>query len=228
MAMQNVVEIKNVSKSYQLGSTEVPALRNLSLQIKKGEFAALIGASGSGKTTLLNLVGCLDNADQGDILIENISVHSLSEDQKSELRNQKIGFIFQSFNLIPVLNVFENVEIPLTIRPQLTAEQREQKVMAALKDVGLQDLRNNRPDQLSGGQRQRVAIARALVTEPSLILADEPTANLDSKTAHHIIDLMLELNKKRNMTFFFCTHDEKLMSRVQRIVKIKDGVIESE
>ena len=173
-------------------------------------------------------MGCLDNADQGDILIENISVHSLSEDQKSELRNQKIGFIFQSFNLIPVLNVFENVEIPLTIRPQLTAEQREQKVMAALKDVGLQDLRNNRPDQLSGGQRQRVAIARALVTEPSLILADEPTANLDSKTAHHIIDLMLELNKKRNMTFFFCTHDEKLMSRVQRIVKIKDGVIESE
>ena len=228
MPMENVVEIKNVSKSYQLGSTEVQALRGLSLQIKKGEFAALIGASGSGKTTLLNLVGCLDNADQGDILIENVSVHALTEDQKSELRNQKIGFIFQSFNLIPVLNVFENVEIPLTIRPQLTAEQREQKVMAALKDVGLEELRNNRPDQLSGGQRQRVAIARALVTEPSLILADEPTANLDSKTAHHIIDLMLELNKKRNMTFFFCTHDEKLMSRVQRIVKIKDGVIETE
>ena len=226
--MENVVEIKNVSKSYQLGSTEVQALRGLSLQIKKGEFAALIGASGSGKTTLLNLVGCLDNADQGDILIENVSVHALTEDQKSELRNQKIGFIFQSFNLIPVLNVFENVEIPLTIRLHLTAEQREQKVMVALKDVGLAELRNNRPDQLSGGQRQRVAIARALVTEPSLILADEPTANLDSKTAHHIIDLMLELNKKRNMTFFFCTHDEKLMSRVQRIVKIKDGVIETE
>lgn len=224
--MENVVEIKNVSKSYQLGSTEVQALRGLSLQIKKGEFAALIGASGSGKTTLLNLVGCLDNADQGDILIENISVHTLTEDQKSELRNQKIGFIFQSFNLIPVLNVFENVEIPLTIRSHLTTEQREQMVMAALKDVGLEELRFNRPDQLSGGQRQRVAIARALVTGPSLILADEPTANLDSKTAHHIIDLMLELNKKRNMTFFFCTHDEKLMSRVQRIVKIKDGVIE--
>lgn len=226
--MQNVVEIKNVSKSYQLGSTEVHALRGLSLQIKKGEFAALIGASGSGKTTLLNLVGCLDTADKGDILIENISVHALSEDQKSELRNQKIGFIFQSFNLIPVLNVFENVEIPLTIRTELTNEQREQMVMAALKDVGLEDFRLNRPDQLSGGQRQRVAIARALVTQPSLILADEPTANLDSKTAHHIIDLMLNLNKKRNMTFFFCTHDEKLMSRVQRIVKIKDGIIESE
>lgn len=225
--MENVVEIKNVYKSYQLGSTEVHALRGLSLQIKKGEFAALIGASGSGKTTLLNLVGCLDNADKGDILIENTSVHDLNENQKSDLRNQKIGFIFQSFNLIPVLNVFENVEIPLTIRPELTTEQRRQKVMSALKDVGLEDLSLNRPDQLSGGQRQRVAIARALVTEPSLILADEPTANLDSKTAHHIIDLMFELNKKRHMTFFFCTHDEKLMSRVQRIVKIKDGIIES-
>ena len=226
--MENVVDIKNVFKSYQLGSTEVHALSGLSLQIKKGEFAALIGPSGSGKTTLLNLVGCLDNADSGDILIEDISVHDLNEDQKSELRNQKIGFIFQSFNLIPVLSVFENVEIPLTIRPDMTDEQRSQRVMSALKDVGLEELHRNRPDQLSGGQRQRVAIARALVTEPSLILADEPTANLDSKTAHHIIDLMLELNKKRHMTFFFCTHDEKLMSRVQRIVKIKDGVIETE
>lgn len=226
--MQNVVDIKNVFKSYQLGSTEVHALRGLSLQIKKGEFAALIGASGSGKTTLLNLVGCLDNADRGDILIENVHVQDLSEDKKSELRNQKIGFIFQSFNLIPVLNVYENVEIPLTIRTEVTAEDRKAKVLAALKDVGLEEFVHHRPDQLSGGQRQRVAIARALVTEPSLILADEPTANLDSKTAHHIIDLMLELNKKRHMTFFFCTHDEKLMSRVERIVKIKDGVIEAE
>ena len=226
--MQTVVDIKNVYKSYQLGSTKVHALSGLSLQIKKGEFTALIGASGSGKTTLLNLVGCLDDADRGDVLIENVSVRNLTEDQKSELRNQKIGYIFQSFNLIPVLNVFENVEIPLTVRTELTTEQRKQKVMAALKDVGLEDLSLNRPDQLSGGQRQRVAIARALVTEPSLILADEPTANLDSKTAHHIIDLMLELNQKHHMTFFFCTHDEKLMGRVQRIVKIKDGIIESE
>lgn len=228
MSMQTVVDIKNVYKSYQLGSTKVHALSGLSLQIKKGEFTALIGASGSGKTTLLNLVGCLDDADRGDVLIENVSVRNLTEDQKSELRNQKIGYIFQSFNLIPVLNVFENVEIPLTVRTELTTEQRKQKVMAALKDVGLEDLSLNRPDQLSGGQRQRVAIARALVTEPSLILADEPTANLDSKTAHHIIDLMLELNQKHHMTFFFCTHDEKLMGRVQRIVKIKDGIIESE
>lgn len=224
--MQNVVEIQNVFKSYQLGSTEVLALRGLSLTIRKGEFAALIGASGSGKTTLLNLVGCLDVADQGKILIENTDIKELSEDAKSDLRNEKIGFIFQSFNLIPVLSVFENVEIPLTIRKDLTVEQRSEKVLAAIRDVGLEEFAHHRPDQLSGGQRQRVAIARALVTEPLLILADEPTANLDSKTAHHIIDLMLELNKKRHMTFFFCTHDEKLMSRVQRIVKIKDGVIE--
>lgn len=224
--MQNVVEIQNVYKTYQLGSTEVLALRGLSLTIRKGEFAALIGASGSGKTTLLNLVGCLDTADKGKILIENTDIKQLSEDAKSDLRNEKIGFIFQSFNLIPVLSVFENVEIPLTIRKDLTLEQRSEKVLAAIRDVGLEDFAHHRPDQLSGGQRQRVAIARALVTEPLLILADEPTANLDSKTAHHIIDLMLELNKKRQMTFFFCTHDEKLMSRVQRIVKIKDGVIE--
>jgi putative ABC transport system ATP-binding protein len=225
--MQNVVEIKNVYKSYQLGATEVHAVRGSSLEIKKGEFAALIGASGSGKTTLLNLVGCLDSPDRGEILIENTDVNKLTEDQRSELRNQKIGFIFQSFNLIPVLNVFENVEIPLTIRKELTTEDRRKKVMSAIKDVGLEDFIHHRPDQLSGGQRQRVAIARALVTEPALILADEPTANLDSKTANHIIDLMLALNQKHHMTFFFCTHDEKLMSRVQRIVKIKDGVIEA-
>lgn len=224
--MNHVVEIKNVYKSYQLGSTVVPALQGLSLNLEKGEFAALIGSSGSGKTTLLNLIGCLDDADKGDVLIDGISIRSLSEDQKSDLRNQKIGYIFQSFNLIPVLSIYENVELPLTIRPHLSEKDRHDKVMAALTDVGLDSFAQQRPDQLSGGQRQRVAIARALVTEPSLILADEPTANLDSKTAHHIIDLMFDLNKKRHVTFFFCTHDEKLMSRVQRIVKIKDGVIE--
>ena len=225
--MQNVVEIKNVHKLYRLGSTDVRALNGVSLEIRKGEFTALIGASGSGKTTLLNLVGGLDDADQGDIAIEGVHLSTLTEDQKSFLRNEKIGFIFQSFNLIPVLSIFENVEVPLTIRLKMPAEERRNRVMNALKDVGLETYASHRPDQLSGGQRQRVAIARALVTEPSLILADEPTANLDSKTAHHIMDLMLDLNQKKNMTFFFCTHDEKLMSRVQRIVKIKDGVIEA-
>lgn len=173
------------------------------------------------------MIGSLDEADQGDIAIEGVHLSTLNEDQKSYLRNEKIGFIFQSFNLIPVLTIFENVEVPLTIRLKMSREERQARVMNALKDVGLESYAGHRPDQLSGGQRQRVAIARALVTEPSLILADEPTANLDSKTAHHIMDLMLDLNQKKNMTFFFCTHDEKLMSRVQRIVKIKDGVIEA-
>jgi putative ABC transport system ATP-binding protein len=225
--MAAVVEIRNISKSYQLGSVKVQAIKGLSLSLQEGEFTALIGSSGSGKTTLLNLIGCLDDADQGEILIGQTNTRDLSEDQKSELRNKKIGFIFQSFNLIPVLNVYENVEIPLTIQKSLTAEERKKRVLDAIKDVGLQDFVHHRPDQLSGGQRQRVAIARALVTGPSLILADEPTANLDSKTAHLIIDLMMEINQKKRVTFFFCTHDEKLMNRVQRIVKIRDGVIES-
>jgi len=225
--MATVVEIRNISKAYQLGSVKVQAIKGLSLSLQEGEFTALIGSSGSGKTTLLNLIGCLDDADQGEILIDQINIRSLSEDQKSELRNKKIGFIFQAFNLIPVLNVYENVEIPLTIQKDLTAEARKTKVLDAIKDVGLQDFAHHRPDQLSGGQRQRVAIARALVTGPALILADEPTANLDSKTAHLIIDLMLELNQKKKVTFFFCTHDEKLMNRVQRVVKISDGIIES-
>lgn len=220
-----VVEINQLKKSYQLGSVSVPALKSLDLSLKKGEFTALIGASGSGKTTLLNLIGCLDDADSGSVFIDGIDVAKLSDDQKSELRNKKIGFIFQSFNLVPVLSVFENVELPLVIQKNLNFQTRKDRVEIALQDVGLFDFRNHRPDQLSGGQRQRVAIARALVTEPALILADEPTANLDSQTAHYIIDLLLELNQKRNVTFFFCTHDEKLMSRVQRIVKIKDGIL---
>ncbi len=225
--MENVVEIKDVFKKYQMGSTEVQALLGLNLQVKRGEFTALIGASGSGKTTLLNLIGCLDTADSGKILIDSIDVSRLSENQKSELRNQKIGFIFQSFNLVPVLNVYENIELPLTIRKDMATAEIDRRVMTALKDVELSEFRDHRPDQLSGGQRQRVAIARALVTEPSMILADEPTANLDSKTANLIIDLMLGLNKKKNMTFLFCTHDEKLMKRVQRVLKIKDGIIDS-
>lgn len=225
--MSNVVEITNISKTYRLGEIEVKAIRNLSLSIRKGEFTALIGSSGSGKTTLLNLIGCLDDVDRGEILVEGAHVKEMNEAQKSELRNQKIGYIFQAFNLIPVLNVYENVEIPLTIRKGLSPDEMKKRVEDALHDVGLFEFRHHRPDQLSGGQRQRVAIARALVTGPSLILADEPTANLDSKTAHHIIDLMIELNQKKHVTFFFCTHDEKLMNRVQRIVKIKDGAIEA-
>lgn len=222
---QPLIHVNNVHKSYPMGTTTVQALRGVNLQIQKGEFTALIGTSGSGKSTLLNLIGCLDDADSGQVLIDGIDINTLSEKEKSFLRNHKLGFIFQSFNLIPVLNVAENVEMPLIIRSDLSKNQRLEMVMSALKDVGLDTFSHHLPDQLSGGQRQRVAIARSLVTQPSLILADEPTANLDSKTTHMIIDLLLDLNAKRKVTFFFCSHDEKLIGRVGRVVHISDGQI---
>jgi putative ABC transport system ATP-binding protein len=222
-----MIELRNVHKTYTLGETKVKALRGVNLTLQRGEFTALIGTSGSGKSTLLNLLGCLDVPDSGQIIIDNIEVNKLSDNQQSELRNKKIGFIFQSFNLIPVLNVIENVELPLMIRKNLTEADRKALVEKAIIDVGLQSFAHHLPDKLSGGQRQRVAIARALVTQPELILADEPTANLDSKTAHRIIDLLLELNQKTKVTCLFCSHDEKLIGRVGRTVRIQDGVIES-
>ena len=221
--MSLLVELKDVHKTYKLDETEVPALRGLSLQVKQGEFTALVGVSGSGKSTVLNLIGCIDEPDSGDVVLEGESVLKLDERARTALRNRKIGFIFQSFNLVPVLNVFENIELPLLVRGELTTADRKEMVMSAIKEVELSDRVQNRPGQLSGGQRQRVAIARALVTNPALILADEPTANLDSDTTHRIIDLMLKLNQSRKTTFFFCTHDEKLISRVGKIVRIQDG-----
>lgn len=227
MSAAEFIQLTNIHKSYRLGETEVPALRGLNLSLKKGEFTALIGASGSGKTTLLNLIGCLDLADSGDVIIDGQNVSHLNENQLCDLRNYKIGFIFQSFHLIPVLNVYENVELPLTIRKEISLEEKNILIEQALKDVGLQDFALHRPDQLSGGQRQRVAIARALVKKPNLILADEPTANLDSETTKQMIDLLFELNQKRNVTFFFCSHDDKLIKRVARILRIRDGLIEA-
>lgn len=227
MNSEPIVKIQNVVKTYQLGETEVKALRGLNLTLFKGEFTALIGASGSGKSTLLNLIGCLDEPDQGVVEIEGKDISKMSELERSHLRNRRVGFIFQSFNLIPVLTVFENIELPLIVQHELSAEERKRRVEQAINDVGLQKFRDYLPNKLSGGQRQRVAIARALVTEPALILADEPTANLDSDTTHKIIDLLLEINQKRHVTFFFCTHDEKLMGRVGRVVRIADGQIEN-
>lgn len=223
--MKPFLKLENVHKYYELGETRVHALRGLSLEIFTGEFAAIIGTSGAGKSTLLHLIGCLDQPSSGILELDGRALKGLNDDEMSELRNQKIGFIFQSFNLIPVLNVFENIELPLMINPEISKEERTARVNQAIDDVGLTDFKKHIPDQLSGGQRQRVAIARALVNHPSLILADEPTANLDSKTAHKIIDLMQELNQKRKVTFLFSTHDEKLMSRVGRIIRIHDGVI---
>ncbi|MGZ3651360.1 MAG: ABC transporter ATP-binding protein [Bdellovibrionota bacterium] len=223
--MKTVIRLENVSKSYFLGSVEVPALKSANLEIHSGEFTAVIGASGSGKSTLLNLIGCIDDPTSGRVWLENTDVLSLSDDKKSDLRNQKIGFIFQSFNLVPVLSVFENVELPLLINPLISPKDRRARVKEAIHDVGLEKLANNRPDQLSGGQRQRVAIARALAGQPILVLADEPTANLDSETSIKIIELMLNLNAQKGITFLFSTHDDRVMNRVSRIVHIKDGVV---
>jgi putative ABC transport system ATP-binding protein len=184
-----------------------------------------VDPSDSGKSTLLNVVACIDEPDSGSVKLENIDVRSLSDDQRSRLRNQKFGFIFQSFNLVPVLTVIENVELPLLIYPGLSSVERHERAKTAIADVGLEIFSHQVPDKLSSGQRQRVAIAQALVTQPLLVLADEPTTNLDSATAHKIIDLILELNSKKKMTFLFSTHDEKLMARVTRTLHIKDWVI---
>ena len=220
-----IVSLKGLVKNYKLGETIVPALRGIDLSLRRGEFTAVIGASGSGKSTLLNVIGCIDDPDEGEVLFDGVNIVNLDDDAKSALRNRKIGFIFQSFNLVPVLDVYENVELPLLINHEVKASERKERIRSALKDVGLEGLIHHRPDQLSGGQRQRVAIARALAGNPDLVLADEPTANLDSANSAKIIDLMLELNATRKVTFLFSTHDDRLMGRVSRMVHIQDGVI---
>lgn len=227
MTDKPLVSLSDVRKTYRLGETEVQALRGVDLRILPGEFTAIVGASGSGKSTLLNIIGCIDAPDSGTVEFEGRSTLGLSEDEKSYLRNRSMGFVFQSFNLVPVLTVAENIELPLLLQKELSAAQRGERVLSALTDVGLQDYAKQWPDKLSGGQRQRVAIARALVTAPKLVIADEPTANLDSATAHRIVDLLAELNANRNVTFLFSTHDEKLMGRVKRIIRIQDGAFET-
>ncbi|MDB5038831.1 MAG: hypothetical protein JWQ35_2359 [Bacteriovoracaceae bacterium] len=217
------IQLKEVRKIYALGDTKVNALNGIDLTLGRGEFTALVGTSGSGKTTLLNMIGCIDRPTSGDVIIDEVNVVKLNEVELSDFRNKKLGFIFQTFNLLPVLNIFENIELPLLIQRNLSASERKDLVMQAIEDVELTKYIHHIPDRLSGGQRQRVAIARALVTNPSLILADEPTANLDSETAHKILDLMQSLNEKRKVTFLFSTHDEKLMSRVKRMIRIVDG-----
>jgi len=219
-----LIEMQNIRKDYFLGEAVVHALQGIDLQIDTGEFVAIWGPSGSGKTTLLNLIGAIDDPTEGSLEIAGREVSSLSDNQRSELRNESIGFIFQSFNLVPVLSALENVMLPLQIKGASSGEAKT-RALLRLEAVGLADLVNNRPFKMSGGQQQRVAIARALVTDPSLVIADEPTANLDSKTAHMILDLMRDLNEKERTTFIFSTHDQRLLDRVKRLVGLEDGRI---
>ena len=222
-AGSGIIRLEDVHKQYALGEARVNALRGVSLEIHAGEFAALVGTSGSGKSTLLNIVGLVDRPSSGRIVLEGEDVLALGERGLAALRNRKLGYVFQTFNLIPVFNVHENVEVPLLLQKELTRSDREARVRKAIEDVGLADHAHKFPDTLSGGQRQRVAIARALVSRPKLVLADEPTANLDSTTTHQIIDMCLDLNARHGVTFLFSTHDEKLMARVSRMIRIQDG-----
>ena len=223
----SVVELIDVRKHYMLGETRVEALRGISIHIEKGEFLAIAGPSGAGKSTILNLIGCIDTPSEGRVLIDGTEVEHLSDKELTRYRRQKLGFIFQSFNLIPVLNVFENIEFPLLLRNSLTRTEREKTVMHFIEEVGLADRLKNKPNELSGGQRQRVAIARALVTKPSILLADEPTGNLDSTTSAEILDLFDRLHREGN-TVILVTHERDIALRARRIVVIHDGAISAD
>ncbi len=221
-----IVSVRGVSKDYMLGKTVVPALRDVSLEVGEGEFLSIAGPSGSGKTTLLNLVGCVDTPTSGTVVVAGSDTARLSERALTDLRLRTIGFIFQSFNLVSVLSVFQNVEFPLLLQGALSKPERRRRVHELMEAVGLSEHERHRPSELSGGQRQRVAIARALVTRPKLVLADEPTANLDSATGANIIDLMRDMNRRDGTTFVFSTHDPKVMAHANAIVRIVDGRIE--
>jgi putative ABC transport system ATP-binding protein len=223
--MKHIVQVQDISKNYNLGTFVVPALRGVSLDVEEGEFLAIAGPSGSGKTTLLNLIGCVDTPTGGSVAIAGQSTASMTERQLTRLRLHTIGFIFQSFNLVSVLSVFQNVELPLLLQRSAGSRQRRERVRALLERVGIADYANHRPSELSGGQRQRVAIARALVTRPQLVLADEPTANLDSVTGTNILDLMKELNRSERTTFIFSTHDARVWSYASSVVRLADGQV---
>ena len=225
MQKSSIISMINAKKDYKVGKTTVKALRGITVEINEGEFTAIAGPSGSGKTTLLNLIGCLDKPTEGDIAISGKSIIDMSQNQLSDLRKDNIGFIFQTFNLIPVLTASENVGFALSIQGKYSDKEIKEKSYAILKDVGLEGMEERRPNELSGGQQQRVAVARALVKEPLLILADEPTANLDSKTGGEVLDLMKELNEKKNATFIFSTHDKMVMDRAKRLILLHDGEI---
>lgn len=221
----NVVQLDHICKAYTLGEQQVQALKDISLCIEDGAFLAIAGPSGSGKSTLLNLIGCIDTPSQGKIFIGSQDVSGKTPDELSDLRARTIGFIFQTFNLLPVLSAEENVEYPLLQLKELSAAERRDRVAQYLGIVGLTKYARHRPNQLSGGQRQRVAIARALATRPKIVLADEPTANLDHKTGEGILQLMKEINREHKTTFIFSTHDWRVMEMADRLVHIEDGQI---
>ena len=225
--MDVIVSADNVTRDYDLGKVRVHALRGVTLYVGRGEFLSVAGPSGSGKTTLLNLIGCVDTPTSGAVRIDGRDTRALSERELTKLRLHKIGFIFQSFNLISVLSLQQNVEFPLLLQGGLTRAERRKRVEELLAAVGLRKHARHRPSELSGGQRQRVAIARALVTRPRLVLADEPTANLDSRTGETIIDLMKEMNARDGTTFVFSTHDPKVMAHATAILRIADGQVDS-
>jgi putative ABC transport system ATP-binding protein len=220
--MQHLVIVERVSRRYPLDHNFVTALEDVSLRIRRSEFLAITGPSGSGKSTLLNLIGCIDQPRGGRILIDGIDATALKPIEAAALRREKIGFVFQNFNLIPVLTAWENVEFPLLLGRTSNRERRD-RVADALDSVGLSDRARHRPDLLSGGERQRVAVARAIVHRPALVLADEPTANLDTHTARQLIDLMRDLNRTLGVTFLFSTHDQRLLDRTDRVVQLCDG-----
>lgn len=219
-----MVETIELYKDYRIGKVLFPALRGVSIKIADGEFTAIAGPSGSGKTTLLNIIGCLDTPTKGDVLINGTNINQLTSREKASLRRNDIGFVFQTFNLIPVLTAYENVEIPLILLETETNCKRE-TIISILEEVGLNEFINRRPNEMSGGQQQRVAIARALVKNPKIVLADEPTANLDSTTAKEILGLMQELNEKHKTTFIFSTHDQLVMDYSRRTINLRDGKV---
>ena len=223
-----LLELKKVKKVYQQGKIEVPALRGIDLMVEQGEFTTIFGPSGSGKTTLLNMIGCLDTPTEGEIRLNDKKVSDLSRKELAMTRRYNIGFVFQSYNLIPVLTAYENVEFAIRLTDHTSESQMKEKVLKMLAEVGLKGLESRRPNELSGGEKQRVAIARALVKKPKLILADEPTANLDSETAAGVVDIMRKMNKELNTTFIFSTHDPMVMKYANRYINLKDGMISTD
>lgn len=219
----SLIMAENVHKVYQTGETVVHALKGVSLVVESGAFVSIVGPSGSGKTTLLNLIGCLDKVSEGKLIVAGTEVAGLDRRQGADFRGEKLGFIFQDFNLIPVLTVYENIEYPLLMVQDVPARQRSERVLSLLREVGMEEQKNKRPDQISGGQKQRVAVARALVTSPALVLADEPTANLDHDTAYQVIELMKRMRDSFGTTFIFSTHDPKIVGEAEVVHTLEDG-----